>query len=90
MARVNIFLDPELLKSLDREARQANLSRSGFVQNALRDYIERSRKAREEEERRRQKVQASERIDRLAERLGAWDPVKAVREGRERRSRVRK
>jgi DNA-binding transcriptional MocR family regulator len=88
--RVNIFIPPDLLREADGEAEQSDLSRSGLIQRALREYIDRRREAREEAERRRVRYEASERIDRLAERLGDWDPVKAVREGRERHRRTAK
>ncbi|MCI0439400.1 MAG: type II toxin-antitoxin system HicB family antitoxin [Chloroflexi bacterium] len=88
--RVNIFIPPQLLREADQEAEQSNLSRSGLIQRALREYIDRSCEAREQAERERVRYEASERIDRLAERLGDWDPIKAVREGRERRRRTTK
>jgi metal-responsive CopG/Arc/MetJ family transcriptional regulator len=89
MARVNVFIDVELLAAVDREARQAGLRRSALVQRAMREYLESVSRRKELEERRRQQAEASARLDRLAERLGSWDPVKTVREGRERRSRSR-
>ena len=90
MVRVNIFIPSDLLRETDGEAERSGLSRSGLIQRALREYLDRRREEREEEERRRVRYEASDRIDRLAERLGDWDPVKAVREGRERRRRAPK
>lgn len=86
MARVNVFLKDDVLKIVDAEARQAGMSRSAFLQAALREYVETRRRAREEAEARRRVDEACKRMDALADKLGRWDPVKVIRRFRDTRS----
>lgn len=86
MARVNVFLKDDLLKTLDTEAHQAGMSRSAFLQAALREYLETRRRAREEAEAWRRVDEACKRMDALAAKLGEWDPVRLIRRFRDSRS----
>ena len=85
MARVNVFLNDEMLKAVDAEAEQAGLSRSGFLQAALQSYLDMRRREREEAEVQRRMDEACKRMDALAEKLGDWDPVSIIREFRDSR-----
>ncbi len=85
MARVNVFLSDDLLKAVDAEANASGVGRSTLVQAALNRYLDDRRREREETERRRDMELACRGIDALAEKLGAWDPVKVIREFRDNR-----
>lgn len=87
MARVNVFLQDELLEAIDSEAESSRMNRSALIQKALADFLELRRQVRERERLQRQREKASRDIDRLAAELGDWDPVKIIREFRDSRSR---
>lgn len=90
MARVNVFLKDDVLKAIDAEAAESQVNRSALIQSALIRYLEARRKEREEAETRREMEEACRGMDALADKLGKWDPVKAIREFRDSRSlRVR-
>lgn len=79
MARVNVFLGEDLLKAIDKEAKQAGISRSALIQTALAEFLKVRQEAREEEKRRRTMEEACREMDKLAEKLGDWDPVAVIR-----------
>ncbi len=83
MARVNVFLGDELLKAIDEEAEQAGINRSALIQTALVEFLKARQDAREEEERRRSIEEACHEMDKLAEKLGDWDPVAIIRSFRD-------
>ncbi len=83
MARVNVFLQDDLLKAVDAEAEQAGTNRSALIQAALTQYLEAQRRAREDAEVQRRMDGACKRMDALAEKLGDWDPVRIIREFRD-------
>jgi post-segregation antitoxin (ccd killing protein) len=86
MARVNVFLKDDLLRALDAEARQAGTNRSALVQAALGHYLDTRAREREQAETRRRVDEACERMDALAGKLGAWDPVRIIRRFRDSRA----
>lgn len=83
MARVNVFLADDLLKAIDEEAEQAGISRSALIQTALSEYLTARKKEREDEERRQKMGEACRDMDKLAEKLGKWDPVAIIRRFRD-------
>lgn len=83
MGRVNVFLKDELLEEINREAEAEGTNRSALIQKAMEDYLEAKQRKREEEERREKMREASQRIDKLAEKLGDWDPVAIIRKFRD-------
>ena len=85
MARVNVFLDDELLKTVEAEAELAGTNRSALIQAALKEYLEAQRAARERAETQRRMDEACKQMDALAEKLGVWDPVGIIREFRDTR-----
>ncbi len=85
MARINVFLKDGLLEAVDAEAQQAGTSRSALIQAALAAYLESQRKTREEAESQRRMDDACKRMDAIAEKLGAWDPVSIIRQFRDTR-----
>ncbi|HEX5043605.1 MAG TPA: hypothetical protein VFV75_11905 [Candidatus Polarisedimenticolaceae bacterium] len=85
MARVNVFLQQDLLQAIDTEAEVSRLNRSSLIQTALIEFLERRRKAREEARVRQEMEDAGRKMDALSERLGDWDAVAIVRKFRENR-----
>jgi len=83
MARVNVFLSDDLLKAMDEEAEREGITRSALIQAALSKYLTARRKAREEEERQRRMEEACREMDKLADKLGNWDPVAIIRRFRD-------
>ena len=83
MARVNVFLNDELLDQVNQEAKVENTNRSNFIQAALEEYLQLKRKRREEEERRKTMKESCERMDRLAKQLGRWDAQGTIRKFRD-------
>lgn len=86
MARVNVFLKDDLLRTTDAETEQAGMSRSAFLQAALLEYVENRRRSREQAGEQRRMDEACKKMDALAAKLGAWDPAKAIRRFRGSRS----
>jgi len=83
MARVNVFLNDELLDAINAEAKDEGTNRSALIQTALEAYLQAKRKKREEEEKRQEMREASERMDRLAKKLGRWDAQAIIRKFRD-------
>jgi len=79
MARVNIFLSDELLKSFDREAKAEGAKRSALIQKAMEAYLEKARQDREEMQKRAKMEEACQTMDKLAEKAGYWEPTKIIR-----------
>ncbi|HEY7316787.1 MAG TPA: ribbon-helix-helix protein, CopG family [Candidatus Binatia bacterium] len=84
MARVNVFLNDELLDEINREAEAEETNRSAFIQTALEEYLRAKKRQREEEEKCRKMQQASLKLDALAKKLGAWDAQAIIRSFRDR------
>lgn len=83
MARVNVFLKDALLDEINEEAKDEGTNRSALIQTALEEYLQVKRKQREEEEKRKEMKDASERMDRLAKKLGGWDAQAIIRKFRD-------
>ncbi len=90
MARVNVFMKDDLLKAIDAQAEEEGLNRSALLQKAAEMYLQQARQRRVEIERRRKMEDACKRMDELAEKLGAWDPVPIIRRFRDARYGSRK
>ena len=84
MARVNVFLSDDLLAAIDAEAERSGERRSALVQEALRRFLDDRNREREAAGRRREMEESVAGMDRLAERLGGWDPAPLIRRFRER------
>jgi metal-responsive CopG/Arc/MetJ family transcriptional regulator len=83
MGRVNVFLKDELLDEINEEVKDEGTSRSALIQEALEEYLHTKKKQREEEARRKEMKNASERMDRLAKKLGRWDAQAIIRKFRD-------
>jgi metal-responsive CopG/Arc/MetJ family transcriptional regulator len=83
MARVNVFLNDELLDEINEEVEEEGTNRSALIQTALQKYIEGKRQKREEDEKRKKMQEASRKMDALAKKLGKWDPQATIRKFRD-------
>ncbi len=83
MGRVNVFLKDELLNEINEEVKDEGTNRSALIQTAVEEYLHSKKKKREEEERRKEMKKASERMDRLAKKLGRWDAQAIIRKFRD-------
>lgn len=83
MARVNVFLDDELLDEINQEAKKEEINRSALIQTALEKYMETKRREREEEKKQKKMQEASRKMDTLAKKLGNWDPQAIIRKSRD-------
>lgn len=72
-----------LLDEINEEAKDEGTNRSALIQTALEEYLQAKRKKREEEEKRKEMKEASERMDRLAKKLGRWDAQAIIRKFRD-------
>lgn len=88
MARINLYLNDELLAQIYREAKVEGTSRSALVQKAAIQYFEAKQKAYEEKEKRKEMQEASRKIDELAKKLGDWDPGAIIRRFRDSNLKV--
>lgn len=79
MARINLFIDEDLLKKVNKKA--GRMKRSAFIQKALREYLEKI----EDGERRRKMEKASRQMNQMALRLGEWDPTALIQKFRNAR-----
>jgi metal-responsive CopG/Arc/MetJ family transcriptional regulator len=87
MARVNVVIQDDLLKELDRAAAEEHVSRSGYLQDAVRAHLTHRRAQQEAREQRARMEKAAAEMDRLAEKFGKWDGAKIIRQFRDSRSR---
>ncbi len=77
MARINVFLDEDILNRINKKA--GAKKRSAFIQKALVEYL----KKLEEDERKKKMEKASRQMDQLALRFGDWDPISLIRKFRD-------
>ena len=78
--KVNISMPEKVLKELDKAANEANTSRSAFLTEAVKHYLE----EKEEEKERERRLKAAKTIDRLREEFGPWDGTAEVLKWRDR------
>jgi len=67
MARVSVFLKDQLLDQINEEAKDEGTNRSSLIQSALEGYLQSKREKREEEKKRKKMLEASRKMDKLAE-----------------------
>jgi metal-responsive CopG/Arc/MetJ family transcriptional regulator len=84
MARVNVFLDYQLLDEINQQTREEGSTRSALIQAAVKKYIVAKRRTREEDEEKRRKMEeACRKMDALAKKLGNWNPRATIRKFRD-------
>ena len=82
--RINTILDDELLKKIDRTAKEMKKSRSLFIREATERYLRDYETKKLEEERKRKFAAAVHVQDKLREKTGEWDGVGEIRKWREK------
>lgn len=83
MARVNVFLKDDLLDEVGREAKEEGTNRSALIQTALVEYLKEKKRQHELEEKNKKMEAACKKMDKLAEKLGKWDPQTIIRKSRD-------
>jgi metal-responsive CopG/Arc/MetJ family transcriptional regulator len=78
--KINVSISKETLEELDAAAREANASRSSFMTEAVKHFLEEKKEVKLRERRR----QAAERITQIAEEIGPWDATAEVLKWRDR------
>ena len=79
VTKINISIKAELLQEMDQAAREANISRSALIAQAVEHLI-----VEKEQEKRKEKMQkAAEAMDRFREKFGDWDATSEVLKWRE-------
>ncbi len=86
MARINVMIQEEILKEVNRAAAEEKLSRSALLQKAVRRYLEGQRLEKEANERKKRMQKAAANMDRLADKFGKWDGVGTIRQFRDQRT----
>ncbi len=74
MTKVNVSLPQKILEDLDKAVREARTSRSAFLAEAVRHYLE----EKDEEQKQEKRRQAAAKIDRFREEFGGWDGTEEV------------
>jgi len=81
--KINITLPAEELRRVDAFIRRQGNTRSGFIQRALRFFVEQKEKEEREKEKREGMIKAALEIKQLREKSGEWDGVAEIRKWRE-------
>ena len=81
--KINITLPAEELRRVDAFIRRQGDTRSGFIQRALRFFVEQKENEEKEKEKREGMLKAALEIKQLREKAGEWDGVAEIRKWRE-------
>ena len=84
MSKINISLDKEFLKKLDQYSRQEEKSRSGFIREAVVNYMADIDSLKELEEKKKKVQEARSYFRKLSEKSKGWDGVSEIRKWRDR------
>lgn len=74
VVKINVSMPKEILEKLDEAAREANSSRSALLSRAIKHFLE----EKEQEKMLERRLQAAERIIKVAEKIGPWDGTKEI------------
>ena len=80
VVKINISMPKDMLEELDRAARESHTSRSAFLAQAVKHYLN----EKEEERQMEKRHKAAAEIDRLREKFGGWDGTVEVLKWRDR------
>jgi len=80
LAKINVSLPQDVLTELDKAARDSRTSRSAFLAEAVKRYLQQ----KEEEQNRETRRQAAAAIDRFRKKHGGWDGTAEVLRWRDR------
>jgi metal-responsive CopG/Arc/MetJ family transcriptional regulator len=74
VTKVNVCLPDDVLRDLDQAAKEYHTSRSAFLVQAVKHYLE----EKEEERKRQERLQAAQAILKLADEIGLWEGTAEV------------
>lgn len=80
VVKINVSLPEDVLAELDVAAREAHASRSAFLVQAIKHYLD----EKDNERKREKRVQAAAAMDRFREQYGDWDGTAEVLKWRDR------
>ena len=80
VVKINVSISKEVLEQLDQAANESKTSRSSFLTQAVKHFLEERKEAKQRESRRR----AAEKIIKIAEKIGPWDATAEVLKWRDR------
>ncbi len=83
--KINITLPEEELRKIDDFARKDSFSRSSFIRQAMRFYMEQTKQKEEERKCYQGMQQAALNIHKFREKAGNWDGAAEIRKWRETR-----
>ncbi|MBE0448114.1 MAG: ribbon-helix-helix protein, CopG family [Actinobacteria bacterium] len=83
MPKINITVPAELLKKIDKSARDEHLTRSEFFRKAVHEYWEMQKQGKEDQVRTRNIREALQMQANLRKKAGSWDGVAEIRRWRE-------
>lgn len=83
--KINITLSKEQLSEIDNFVERRSSTRSSFIREAARFYMNRVRMEEEENRRRRRMQEAALDIRKLRKKAGDWDGVSEIRKWRDAR-----
>lgn len=83
--KINITLSEEELSQIDDFAERRSSTRSSFIREAVKSYMERARTEEEEKRRRKRMQEAALDIRKLRKKAGDWDGVSEIRKWRDSR-----
>jgi len=84
MSKINISLDKEFLKKLDLYSTQEDKTRSGFIREAVVNYMKDIDSMKKLEEKKKKVKEAKSYFRKLAEKNKGWDGVSEIRKWREK------
>jgi len=84
LSKINISLDKEFLKRLDQYSSDEGKTRSGFIREAVTDYMIDLDTMKELEEKKKKVQEAKSYFRKLAEKNRGWDGVSEIRKWRDK------
>ena len=80
VVKINVSIPEEVLAKLDAAARESRSSRSALLSRAVMHFLE----EREAERKRERRLQAADRIIKIAEEIGPWNGTAEVLKWRQK------
>ncbi len=78
--KLNVSIPEDVVRDMDQAAREAGTTRSAFLTQAVKHYLQ----EKEEERLHQRRLRAAEAIDRIREEFGPWDGTAEVLKWREK------
>jgi metal-responsive CopG/Arc/MetJ family transcriptional regulator len=80
VVKINVSMSSEILEKLDEAARESNSSRSALLSLAVKRFLE----EKEERQKLERRLQAAERIIKIADEIGPWNGTAEILKWRDR------